>query len=116
MHSIKPTTISLRISSILYLMLGLFFGLIFLFFDHYFIDDFMFSFWTYFLLIFTLGIIVFIEIVIASLKKRKKWSWFAALIICAIYIPSAFIILGIIGIRPLLKEEVRSDFGIGLKI
>ena len=82
MHSIKPTTISLRISSILYLMLGLIFGLIFLFFDHYFIDDFMFSFYNYFLLIFTLGIIVFIEIVIASLKKRKKME----LVRCTYYL------------------------------
>tara|TARA_Y100001978_G_C23611397_1_gene393757 strand:+ start:629 stop:967 length:339 start_codon:yes stop_codon:yes gene_type:complete len=112
MHSIKATTISLRISSVLYLLIGIFVLPIFLFFDHFFIDDIIFSFWTYFLLILTLGIIVFIEVVIASLKKRKKWSWFAALIICAIYIPSAFIILGIIGIIPLLKEEVKSDFGI----
>ena len=112
MHSIKATTISLRISSVLFLILGIFFVPIFLFFDYFFIDDFMFSFWTYFLLILILGMIVFIEVVIASLKKQKKWSWFAALVICGIYIPSAFIILGIIGILPLLKEEVKNDFGI----
>ena len=72
MHSIKATTISLRISSVLYLLIGIFILPIFLFFDHFFIDDFMFSFWTYFILILILGIIVFIEVVIASLKKEKN--------------------------------------------
>ena len=52
-----------------------------------------------------LSMIVFIEIVINGLKKRKKWTWFASLILCGIYIPSAFIILGIVGLIPLIDKN-----------
>jgi len=53
---------------------------------------------------------VFIEIVIKNLKNNQFWAWVAAVIICGLYIPSLFIILGIIGLKGLLDKEVRKEF------
>ena len=104
---LKPTIVCLRISSILYFLLGLaFIPLSFLISNE---EPFL-GFFFFFFFFFSTGIGVFIEIVIAGLKKKKKWTWMAALILCIMYIPSAFVILGVIGIIPLFKEEVRKDF------
>lgn len=107
MNLIKPTIVCLRISSIIYILLGLVmipFG----FFA--FSVDFFSGFILLLFCPFSIGIGVFIEIVIAGLKKKKKWTWMAALILCIMYIPSAFVILGVIGIIPLFKDEVKKDF------
>ena len=58
----------------------------------------------------SIGMGVFVEIVIKGLKDNKFWAWVAGLIICGIYVPSLFIILGIIGLIGLLDKEVRKDF------
>ena len=60
--------------------------------------------------LFSIAIVIFVEIVIKSLKNNKFWAWVAGLIICGLYVPSLFIILGIIGLVGLLDKDVRKDF------
>ena len=63
-----------------------------------------------FMALFSIAIGIFVEIVIKSLKNNKFWAWVAGLIICGLYIPSLFIVLGIIGLIGLLDRDVRKDF------
>jgi len=58
----------------------------------------------------SIAIGVFVEIIIKGLKDNKFWAWVAGLIISGLYVPSLFIILGIIGLIGLLDKEVRKDF------
>src|SRR3989344_678736 len=57
-----------------------------------------------------IGMGVFVEIVIKGLKDNKYWAWIAGLVVCGLYIPSIFIVCGIIGLIGLLNKEVRTDF------
>ena len=107
MNLIKPTIVCLRISSIIYFLLGLAFIPLSILISY---EDPFLAFFFLFIFFFSVGIGVFIEIVISGLKKKKKWTWIAAIVLCAMYIPSAFIILGVVGIIPLFKDEVRKDF------
>ena len=109
MKSIKPTILCLRISSIIYFLIAVLSILV----GFYFMEDDLLlklTFITLFLI--SIFLCVFIEIVINGLKKRKKWTWFASLILCGIYIPSAFIILGIVGIIPLFDSNIRKEFNL----
>jgi hypothetical protein len=45
-----------------------------------------------FLALVSIGIGVFVEIVINGLKKNKFWAWIAGLILCGGYVPSLFVI------------------------
>lgn len=65
---------------------------------------------TIFFVFLCLGMAVFIEIVCRHLKQGKYWAWIAGLILCGIYVPSLFIVLGIVGLIGLLKPEVRAYF------
>lgn len=52
----------------------------------------------------------FIEIVVRGLKRHKYWAWIASIIIFGIYIPSIFIVLGIIGLIGILKQDTKKIF------
>jgi len=106
---LKKTIIVLHISAIIYFLLGFFFLSFFLEFTRkplFFLVSIPFI----MLVLFFIGIGVFIEIIIKGLKDNKFWSWVASLIICGLYIPSLFIILGIIGLSGLLNKETRKNF------
>ena len=53
---------------------------------------------------------IFVEVVIKALQNKKSWAWVAAFILCILYIPSIFIVLGIIGVLGLLDKDVQKDF------
>ena len=53
---------------------------------------------------------IFVEYVTKELKKNKFWAWIVAIIISGIYIPSIFIILGIIGLLGLVHKNTRTAF------
>lgn len=57
-----------------------------------------------------LGCGIFIEFIIRDLKKRKLWAWMAGIILLSIYLPSAFLPLGVIGLRGLFSKETREVF------
>jgi len=63
-----------------------------------------------FIALISIGMGVFVEVIIKGLKDNKFWAWVAGLIICGLYVPSLFIILGIIGLIGLLDKEVRKGF------
>jgi hypothetical protein len=63
--------------------------------------------------IFGIGIVVFIEVVIRNLKQQKFWAWVVALCLSGLYVPSAFLPLGIMGLIGLLDPETRAAFGVG---
>lgn len=109
-QKLNKTIIVLHISAVIYLLAGVML-LIFSFFLPSVLDGEPF-FKTTFVLSAVLSIAfgIFVEIVIKSLKKHKFWAWITGIIICGLYIPSIFIILGIIGLVGLLNKDVRTDF------
>lgn len=64
----------------------------------------------FFFVFISLGMAVFIEIICRHLKQGRYWAWIAGLILCGIYIPSLFIILGIVGLLGLLKPDTKTYF------
>jgi thiol:disulfide interchange protein len=62
------------------------------------------------LLIATFGMVFWCEITAWGLKKTKKWSWVSAVILFALFIPSAFFLLGIFGMINMMNNDVRDMF------
>jgi hypothetical protein len=67
----------------------------------------------WFISIFTLPFIIFLEVLIIHLKRRRYWAWIGGLIVGAMYAPSLFLPLGIMILIGLLSEQGRLEFGIG---
>ena len=57
------------------------------------------------------GFGAFVEVVAWGLRNRKFWAWIAGLIVFALYVPSLFIPLGVLGLMGLLNEASRREFG-----
>ena len=99
---LNKTIIILHISAVIYFLLGIAFLTI--------LPKYVYIAGASFVALFSIGIGVFVEIVVNGLKNNKFWAWVAGLIICGLYVPSFFIILGIIGLIGLLDKDVRKDF------
>ncbi|EKE00569.1 MAG: hypothetical protein ACD_21C00326G0001 [uncultured bacterium] len=126
--SLRLAIISLRISAIIYWLLGLSCLLLPLFFvAAYFFANFMpddlsdmepldalviITLYCWFIALFAIGPAVFIEFVIRDLKRTKYWAWVAGIIVSGIYLPSGFIIFGVLGLVGLLNQEVSQQFNI----
>src|SRR3989338_6996541 len=107
---LNKTIIVLHISAVIYFLLGIIFLILpFLSSDEIGLGTFTKILWIFIALL-SIAMGIFIEIVIKSLKNNKFCAWVAGLIICGLYIPSLFIILGIIGLIGLLDKDVRKDF------
>ncbi len=74
------------------------------------------SFFGWFLFIFLIPFVVFLEFVIHFLQKRRFWAWVAGLILGALYAPSLFLPLGVMILVGLLAEGSRNEFGLQKKI
>lgn len=59
--------------------------------------------------------VIFLEILIVHLKRRKYWAWIGGLIIGAMYAPSLFLPLGIMILIGLLSADSRAEFGVDTK-
>lgn len=47
-----------------------------------------------------------------GMDKRRKWAWYAALVLCCLYLPSVmFLPMGVIGLCGLLTAQARREFG-----
>lgn len=66
-----------------------------------------------FMAIISWGMGVFIECVIRGLKQSRYWAWIAGIIVAGIYTPSLFLPLGILGLVGLLDRETREHFSAG---
>jgi len=60
--------------------------------------------------VFTLPFVIFLEVVIAHLKKRKFWAWVAGIAVGGMYAPSLFLPLGVFILIGLLSEKSREEF------
>src|SRR5438874_3351515 len=67
----------------------------------------------FFLLLFSLGVAVGVELLVVGLRKRKFWAWIVGIIVTGIYVPSLFLPLGALGLWGLLAAGSRSAFGVG---
>jgi hypothetical protein len=56
------------------------------------------------------GLVCWYEVTSKGLLKCEKWAYTSAFIIFALFIPSVFFILGILGINELTKEDTKSMF------
>ena len=65
--------------------------------------------------IFIIPIVIFLEVLIVHLRRRRYWAWVGGLIIGATYAPSLFLPLGVMILVGLLSEEGKGEFGIGNK-
>ena len=101
MKEVKKAIIVLHISAILYFVIGLFMVFI--------LDDLTIT-AKFVVLLLVGGMGIFVEIIINGLKRKKFWAWVAGTIVCSLYIPSAFIVFGIIGLVGLLNKKVRCEF------
>jgi len=63
----------------------------------------------------SVGFAVFVEIVVQGLKRRKFWAWVAGLCLSGLYVPSLFLPLGVMGLIGLLDPASRAAFGVGSK-
>lgn len=110
-HRIGMAIICLHISAVLYLIFGMLAFFLFMNDDQTGLGP---AFGTV-MLVFSLGLIVGIEVVVFGLRKRKFWAWIAGLCIFAIYAPSLYFPLGLLGLWGLLDEGSRAEFGVGGK-
>lgn len=110
-HRIGLATACLHISAVLYLLIGVGFFVLFMAMPE----------GTMLLqvplavgmLVFCLILVVGIEFVVAGLHRRRFWAWVAGLCIFGIYVPSAFLPLGALGLWGLLDAGSREEFGVG---
>jgi Kef-type K+ transport system membrane component KefB len=63
---------------------------------------------------FTLAFVIFLEMVIVYLKRRRYWAWVAGIIIGGLFIPSLFLPFGVMILVGLLHEDSRKAFGVGM--
>jgi hypothetical protein len=59
---------------------------------------------------FTLPFVIFIEVVIAHIKRRRFWSWVAGIALGGLYTPSLFLPLGVMILVGLLAEGAKNEF------
>ena len=62
------------------------------------------------LALFTLALAVFVEVVVSGLKRRRRWALIAATVLFVLYLPSAFLPLGIAGLIGTLSPGTRARF------
>lgn len=70
---------------------------------------------SWFVALWAIGPAIFIEFVIRGLKRTQYWAWIAGIIISGIYLPSGFIIFGVLGLAGLLNQEVSQQFNAARK-
>ena len=107
-HKIGLATVTLHISAVLYVIVGLLLfplfmseektglGLLFAVVG----------------LILCLALAFGIEFVVYGLHRRKFWAWVAGLCIFSLYVSSLFLPLGALGLWGLLDSGSRAEFGV----
>lgn len=109
-HKISYAVISLRISAVIYALLGVaMFPLLLLTAEE---NSFALPV-AIALLLFALALAAGCEFVVWGLKRRKFWAWIAGLCIFGLFVPSLFLPLGVIGLIGLLDGASQKEFGVG---
>lgn len=108
-HKIGLAITCLHISAAIYLLIGIAVGLFGVAFRAEMESQDFVLVWT--LLGIVVGFIAVIEVTAWGLQQRKFWAWVVGLIIFALYVPSLFIPLGVLGLIGLLNDASRREFG-----
>ena len=53
-----------------------------------------------------------LELVASGLNRRRYWAWIVGICVFAVFIPSGFLPIGLVGIWALLNRETQATFGI----
>lgn len=101
------TILCLHISAVLYLVMAFFFPILLSLIQP---DEARGRIIGLVLLVVALLMAIGIEVIAAGLKRHRFWAWVAAVIVCGLYIPSFFIILGVFGLWGLLDRGTRALF------
>ncbi|MBU1119185.1 hypothetical protein KKH43_04865 [Patescibacteria group bacterium] len=109
-QGLKKTIVSFHISAILYFMVAVLFLILFIVFLGQGDESTAIAFPMLLGVVLSIAVGIFLEFVISALKKQKYWAWIAGIVISIIFIPSAFIILGIVALIGLLDENTRKAF------
>lgn len=64
------------------------------------------------LAVFSVGLAAFVEAVVAGLKRRRRWALVAANVLFVLYVFSAFLPLGVIGLIGTLSAGTRARFSL----
>ncbi|HUP22797.1 MAG TPA: hypothetical protein VNB06_07640 [Thermoanaerobaculia bacterium] len=64
--------------------------------------------------LFCLALAVLASGVAWGLRRRQTWAWIAGLCLFAIYVPSLFLPLGVMGLWGLLDPSTRAQFGMAV--
>lgn len=64
----------------------------------------------WFAALFAIGPAIFLEFIIRGLKRYRYWAWICGVIMCGIYVPSGFMLFGILGLVGLLNRDVINEF------
>ena len=63
-----------------------------------------------FVALFTLPFVVFLELLMLHLRRRRYWAWIAGLVVGGLYVPSLFLPLGVMIFVGLLSDSTRKEF------
>jgi len=61
---------------------------------------------------FTVGLAIFVEVIVAGLKRRRRWALVAANVMFVLYVFSAFLPLGVLGLIGTLSAGTRAQFSL----
>lgn len=109
---LKYVTIPLRISSIVYLLIGLLYGAALLFvpstsWDMPQDEFIIIAITGVMTIVLCIAFLIFIELTIHFLKKGAYWAWIAGICLAGLYLPSIFFIMGVFMLIGALDNDVK---------
>jgi len=107
------TTVCFHISAVLYVLFGILAFAMFAFLMPSIEPDFPSDVgWIFGILMLLLCILlaIGIEVVTWGLRNLQYWAWVTGIVISAIYIPSIFLVFGILGLIGLLNSDTQAAF------
>ncbi len=106
---LQYVTIPLRISSVIYGALALIFTWLMFFapMNDGTADTLVIVFSSLLMILVSVGLVVFIELVIRALRRGAYWSWIAGICLTGVYLPSLFLPLGVFMLVGLLDDDTK---------
>ena len=107
----RLATISLHISAVLYIVAGALLAMVPFTWDPTTTVEYTLrSSVTWFLAALSIGLALLAHVLIRALRQRKRWAWVTATVLFSLYLPSAFLPLGAVGLFGLMSEGTRARF------
>ena len=107
----RLATMSLHISAVLYVITGVLLALVPLAWDPATTVEYTLRSGVMWLLaVLSIALAILAHFLIRALRRRKRWAWITSAVLFAIYLPSAFLPLGAVGLFGLMSEGTRAQF------